>query len=200
MMKQKNQNTTAPAMAILVLLATLLVACNTLEQPDNMSPEQPGNISPSGVDPTVNPVTPPMQTAQNDLMKSVSLTTSALELYHYNGEITCSSISFDINNNQNILAELNAVIAREVKDWSPNDITLPIYGLKTAAADGSSVFVAWSNNFWIAQDGTVYVFDFDFNRIKENYTWSKTNDIPGFSLFHANAFLRRMQTDGIPSC
>jgi hypothetical protein len=104
------------------------------------------------------------------LMEDASPSTSALTLYYYNGEKVYYSYIFDSGATQSILDELRAVKTPEAKSWSLDDITLPIYGFHTCTADGLGIFVAWSNNYWISHDGTVYVFNFNFENLMEKYS------------------------------
>ncbi|MDR0797301.1 MAG: hypothetical protein LBE70_01060 [Nitrososphaerota archaeon] len=102
-------------------------------------------------------------------MDGASPSTSALTLYSYNGEKMYYSYIFDSGTTQNILDELDAVKTTKAKTWSLDDITLPIYGFHIVATDGSGIFVAWSNNYWISQDGTVYIFYFNFEKLVADY-------------------------------
>lgn len=103
------------------------------------------------------------------LMEDASPSTSALTLYYYNGEKVYYSHIFDSGATQSILDELYKVKTFEAKRWSLDDITLPIYGFHICTADGLGIFVAWSNNYWISHDGTVYTFNFNFEKLGEDY-------------------------------
>ena len=129
------------------------------------------------------------KTLSNGLMEGASPNTSALALYYYDGEKVSCSYIYDSNITKNILNELDAVKATEVENWSLEDITQPIYGLWIAAADGSGIFAAWSNGYWISQDGTVYRFDFNFADLEKKYTWSDKQDFFSFADFPCARFL-----------
>jgi len=123
------------------------------------------------------------QTTANDLMQDASPSTSALTLYTYNGEKVCRMFIYDSSTVQSILDKLDAVKATKTESWSLEDITLPTYGLEIGSTDGTSIFVAWSNGYWISQDGAVYSFDFDFAGIEQDYDWSDGDEFSSFSVF-----------------
>jgi hypothetical protein len=122
-------------------------------------------------------------------MEGASPTTSALELYYYDGENIHSSLLFGGSTIRGILRELDAVKATETNKWSLDDITLPVYGLYITKTDGWGLFSAWSNNYWIAQDGTAYSFKYDFEKIKNNYDWTDEREYPTISFFPCARFL-----------
>ena len=129
------------------------------------------------------------KTLSNGLMEGASPNTSVLALYYYNGENVSCSYIYDSNTTKNILNELDAVKATEVKNWSLKDITQPIYGLWITATDGSGIFVAWSNGYWIDQVGTVYSFDFSFADLEKKYPWSDKREFLSFVDFPCARFL-----------
>ncbi len=129
------------------------------------------------------------RTMSNGLMEGASPNTSALALYHYNGERASCSYIYDSNTTKSILNELDSVKATEVENWSLNDITQPIYGLWITATDGSGIFTAWSNGYWISQVGKVYRFDFSFADLEKKYPWSDKQEFFPFADFPCARFL-----------
>ncbi len=125
----------------------------------------------------------------NGLMEGASPDTSALSLYYYDGEKGSVSFIYDSSTTKEILNELDAVKVTEAESWSLDDITQPIYGLWITATDGSGIFAAWSNNYWITQTGAVYHFDFDFADLEEKYAWSDKQDFFSFTNFPCARFL-----------
>lgn len=122
------------------------------------------------------------RTSSNGLMQNASPDTSALALYTYDGEVVYRMFLFDSDTEQNILDQLDAVKAIKTESWSFEDITLPVYGLEIGSTDGTSILAAWSNGCWIAQDGSVYHFDFDFAGLKLNDSWSDEDNSFFFSV------------------
>ena len=119
----------------------------------------------------------------NGLMKNASPETSALMLYHYDGERGSRSLLFDTDTIKTLLGELDGVKATEAKNWSFKDIAPPIYGLEINATDGMGIFAAWSNGYWITQDGKAYSFKFDFEKLTEKYSWSDSLSALPFTIF-----------------
>lgn len=129
------------------------------------------------------------KTTYNGLMKDATPNTSALTYYIYDGEFVRRSLTFDTNTKQSILDKLDRAKAIEAENWSLEDITLPIYGLEIGSADGTNIFAAWSNGYWISQDGTVYSLDFDFAGLEQNYIWPNEDKFHSFAVFPCARFL-----------
>lgn len=108
---------------------------------------------------------------KNTLMEGASPDTSALALYVYDGQTTTRGFMFDSDTEKALLKSLAAVPAKPATDWSPELITLPVYGLEIGAWDDPTVRAAWSNGYWIAQDGTAYHFDYDFESLAADDSW-----------------------------
>lgn len=104
----------------------------------------------------------------NSLLKKASKD-NWLRLYKYDGEkITDASLS-DPAAAKELLHELSSVSANEAHDWSPEKLSMPIYAICTEDKKGNSIQAAWSNGYWIAQDGTVYSFDYDFSVLEDYF-------------------------------
>ena len=125
----------------------------------------------------------------NGLMEGASPSTSALTLYHYDGEAVSFSYIYDAPAIQSLLDELDAVKATKAEKWSLEDISPPIYGFNINATDGWGIFAAWSNGYWIKQDGTAYKFNFDFAELEKKYPSSGKQNFPSFSIFPCAYFL-----------
>jgi len=122
-------------------------------------------------------------TASNDLMEGASPSTSALALYQFDGETVTRAFVFEENLVRQILDELGSVRATELDDWSLNDITLPIFGFRMGTYSGETISVAWSNGYWITQDGRAYSFDFDFDELQQDYDWTSRDSFTSFTVF-----------------
>jgi len=119
----------------------------------------------------------------NNLMEGASPSTSALALFHFDGETVTRAFIFDSDAVQQILDELNSVRATELTDWSLDDITLPMYGLEMGTYSGEMMRAAWSNGHWIAQGGRAYRFNFDFERLQQDYNWTSVDIFSSFTVF-----------------
>ena len=129
------------------------------------------------------------RTVSNGLMAGASPSTSALEMCCYDGVKVSSSYSYASKTTQSVLDELDAVKAAEARGWSLDEITFPLYGFWICATDGTGIFAAWSNGYWIAGDGTAYSFDFDFGRLEQAYQWKDKREFYDFSVFPCARYL-----------
>lgn len=127
----------------------------------------------------------------NTLMENASPDTSALALYVYDGETTSRGFIFDSAVENKILDDLASVAAKEAPDWSPEQITLPIYGLDICDTEGWMINVAWSNGYWITQDGTAYHFDYDFEALEDDYDWTSKDTWPSISIMPCAYYLTK---------
>ncbi|MDE6595718.1 MAG: hypothetical protein K2K44_06900, partial [Oscillospiraceae bacterium] len=106
----------------------------------------------------------------NDLVKLPENGSNTLSMYYYNGEKTFWGYLFDDEAASGILKSLAAVSAEKAENWSPADVSFPVYGVKLGMGD-DSFEAAWSNGYWITRTGEAYSFDYDFAAIWENYDW-----------------------------
>lgn len=73
---------------------------------------------------------------------------------------------------QEVFDSIAAVPFEKADDWSANMMALPVYGFYAYDDANSIIFsAAWSNGFWIAEDGTAYRLDYDFSTVAEGYDW-----------------------------
>lgn len=121
--------------------------------------------------------------SSGSLLKGASPETSAMTFYAYDGKTAQISYMFDSEKVQEILDSLNAVKEEKAEGWTADDASLPVYGIEIGGEDGLSIFAAWTNGHWIAQDGTVYRFDFDFGQLAQRYEWEKAGELPSFTSF-----------------
>ena len=119
----------------------------------------------------------------NKLMSNASPGTSALTLYRFDGKTTQWKTIYNGKTITSVLNELDSVSAKQSENWSLQDIELPVYGLWIGANDGFSIYVAWSNGYWISQDGTVYSFDYDFEKLEKDFPWTDEEEYNSFTLF-----------------
>lgn len=108
------------------------------------------------------------KSAGNDLLnlKLPENSFDTLSMYCYDGEKTFWGYLFDDGAESEILESLTAVSAKRAEDWSPAEVTFPVYGIKY-----NGVEAAWSNGYWITDTGEAYRFEYDFAAAWENYDW-----------------------------
>ena len=133
------------------------------------------------------------ETTWTGLMEGAAPQTSALALYYYDDAEISLSYIYSADTTQKILDELNAVEAIRVGELPLSDITLPVYGFSIGKEDGFSIFAAWSNGYWVSQDGIAYRFDFDFERLAVDYPW-KDKRPASFAYFPCAYFLTKGQS------
>lgn len=106
--------------------------------------------------------------AGNDLFAEASPGTSVFTLYVYesgqNGERGWIS---DLEAEREILNALSSVKAAPAEDWSPTDVTFPIYAVEIGSQDGLGVHAVWSNGYLIMRDGSAWRFDYDFEKLRD---------------------------------
>jgi hypothetical protein len=131
-------------------------------------------------------------TSPNELMGGASAENSAFMFYVFDGETVTSKIVFQsVAHRQGIVDELsNAPVAR-VEDWTLDDITLPVYGIEMGTTCGYGMRAAWSNGFWITQEGDAYRVDFDFEEFIERQRWELRRGDVDFAWFPNAIFLTR---------
>lgn len=128
--------------------------------------------------------TDPEATAETiGLLAGASPNTSLLSIYAYDGASVYRVHTADIATTNAVLETLSGVSYSEAPDWTIDDVTLPVFGVEIGRADGTVIQAAWSNGYWIAQDGSVYHYDFDFNTLTSEYDLVGGMEFPNFSNF-----------------
>ena len=157
---------------------------NGQPSPDSTTHNAANSASTADSSAPYNSSAPPnSSTSSNHLMEQASPETSAMTLYTYDGKKVRIAYLFDSAEEQKILESLNSVKATRVKSWSADNAALPVYGIEIGRKDGFSIFAAWTNGRWIAQDGSVYQLDFDFEQLSENGNWEDAGELPSFTSF-----------------
>lgn len=125
----------------------------------------------------------------NGLLKDASPATSALALYVYDGESVSRGFLFGTEEVEDVLNRLDAVEAKPVEDWSPSEVTTPIYGLEIGGKSGETLHAAWTGGRWITEDGSVYDYSFDFDSLRENENWEEWDDLFSTALLPCARYL-----------
>ena len=117
--------------------------------------------------------------SSNGFFADASPSTSALTFYVCDGsdpEYPVRSYHmFNGATTREILDKLEAVKVKEAPDWTPEDVSGPVYGFDMGKKDGFSIRGAWCNGHWICDDGSVYTYDFDFEALMADYEWDFGN-------------------------
>lgn len=115
----------------------------------------------------------------NDLVKVPENTWGSLDMYYYNGERMAKGEISDETVQAEIFAKLSAVPAEKAADWSPEKVKPPVYGVKFGMGE-DAIEAAWSDGYWIAKDGEVYSYDYNFSKLWDGYDWE--NKSYGYNL------------------
>jgi len=131
--------------------------------------------------------------AGNDMFKAASPETSVLSFYYYDDLEGWTGWIYSIPDQQEIIEMLSDVAAKKVEDISDIEVTLPIYGLEMGSDDGMGILASWSNGYLYLRDGSVYEFDFDFEKLKVGYNWENRSEIISASGMPCGYYLTKNQ-------
>jgi len=163
---------------ILAALTVSMTACGAKENKESSAEhsaaEEPGddvseNEMSEGNEPEADRA--PYESKDNDFLANASPETSALALYQYNGAEVTREFLFDTKEVKKAVKELSKVAIKEAADWTPGKLTTPVYGVDIGGKDGYTVFGVWSNGYWITEEGVAYEYDYDFEKLINNYNW-----------------------------
>lgn len=126
---------------------------------------------------------------KNSIWDKASPGSSVLELYVFDGESGWQGRISDFKEETAVLDTLMANNAKAVTDWTQEKITFPVYGVWIGTEDGNGVLAAWSNGYLILRDGSVNLFDCDFDAIEKEYKWGHKQEIPSLSEMPCGRYL-----------
>ena len=110
----------------------------------------------------------PADAEGNDLFAGASPETSAMGLRCFNDINGERGWIYDTAREKEILSELSAVSAVPARNWTPDDITFPVFMLEIGSTEGFGVHAAWSNGYLILRDGSAWRFAYDFAALWES--------------------------------
>ncbi len=115
----------------------------------------------------------------NNLMEGASVKNSALSMYYYDGKDTVRGHLFDKEEVQAVLDALNSVDVVPVPDWSPADLSAPMFGIYMMKEDGRPLSAIWSASLWITQEGEAYRFPYSVAKIWGDHEWQSMDTWSG---------------------
>lgn len=127
--------------------------------------------------------------SRNTLFAEASPMTSAMELQYFDGVDGKAMLLYDSAAEKEILAALTKVRAKKAENWSPKDVTYPVFGLEIGSKDGEGIQAAWCDGYLLMRDGGVYRFDFDFPAMTEKYEWETVRNIASAADMYCGRFL-----------
>lgn len=107
----------------------------------------------------------------NTLFANATPSTSVMTFSVFDGSEGFSDWISDNDVKREILAELSAVNAKAVDDWSPDKAVYPMYGVAIGTGDGMGLSMLWTNGYLITRTGEVYKFDYDFAAVMDSLDW-----------------------------
>lgn len=125
----------------------------------------------------------------NTLVSNASPDTSALALYVYDGKKVTRGFLFDAATEKTILASISAADVKKADNWTLDKVMFPVYALEIGGRDGQDLQAVWSNGYWIAQDGSVYEFDYDFGALAKGYSWTDKDEWASASVLPCARYL-----------
>ena len=129
----------------------------------------------------------------NPLWKDASPETSMLEFYIYDGKtVTSQYLSYNTKEKE-ILSTLEASAGIPLKNWSPDDITAPIYGIDICKKDGLPLQAAWTNGLIILNDGSAYEFNLDTSDWNERYSFDLPKEFNNMAYFPCADYLLKTE-------
>jgi len=68
---------------------------------------------------------------------------------------------------------LKSVSVKPSSDWSFDKIQLPFYSIHLPLIEGDHMEALWTNGYWIDQEGCIWNFDFDFEKLLSETKWAR---------------------------
>ena len=113
----------------------------------------------------------------NSLLAEAQPKGSAATLGYYDGEVTTYWNLYDDVQEWALISALSAVPAEPAPDWTPALAAPPVYTLSLGGTEGP-VRIAWSNGYWVTEEGTACHFDFDFASLPGAFDWQEDGSYP----------------------
>lgn len=188
---------------ILILILTvllLLAACakSTAEPPKAASEHVVEDIQKPAAEDISKPEEKPAAISPNGLMDGASPSTSALARYVWDGETVTRDFLFETPAVEEVLALLDEIPVTEAADWTPALVTAPIYGFEISDTNGWPLQAAWSNGYWITDDGRAYTFAFDMESLSE-FHWREQDEFDTTTVLPCARILSRSEDGWYPA-
>ena len=108
---------------------------------------------------------------KNELPVDLGAEPYSLSVYSYNegnGKIYSTN---DTAVAGKILEDIATGKAKKAEDWTHEQLTYPIYGVDATDSTGEEIEIAWSNGYWITNEGAAYQGGFDFEKVIADNQW-----------------------------
>ena len=140
----------------------------------------------------------PAKLDSSGLLAKASPETSAMTLFIYDRNTLCAfTICLTAKRREEILDDLSSVKAEPAEDWSAKDASSCLRN-EIGPGGWTEPVSAWTNGRWIAQDGSVYQFDYDFEALKQREGVGECRRTALFTNFPCARVLHRKRTVEYP--
>ena len=117
-----------------------------------------------------------------DLMPHADPQTSALTLYIYDGETITRQHLFETDQYRaDVMEDFHQAQAQE----TAVDVTTlrpPFYGIEMGAGDYGTAYGLWADGYFIARNGKVYAFDYDFETFSTAHPWTDADEFSNLAV------------------
>lgn len=117
-----------------------------------------------------------------DLMPRADPQTSALTLYIYDGETITRQHLFETDQYRaDVMEDFHQAQAQE----AAVDVTTlrpPFYGIEMGAGDYGTAYGLWADGYFIARNGKVYAFDYDFETFSTEHPWTEADEFSNLAI------------------
>lgn len=129
--------------------------------------------------------------AKVNLMENASPETSALAFYNYDGKQITRSFIYDQDIIKKILEDFNTEDVEFVDEEDKDGIKVeePFYALEMSDKEGHDLSLSWSNGYVYKADGSMYRFDYDFEKLSKDYEWQDEDKFDSLTVFPNNAVM-----------
>ena len=126
-----------------------------------------------------------------DLMPDADHENSALALYIYDGKTVTRRHLFETD--QYRAQVMEAFHNAEVREAAVDVTALqpPFYGIEMGAGDLGMACGLWSDGYFIAQNGKVYAFDYDFEALLSDHPWEAPDEFHSLDLMPCAALVAK---------
>lgn len=128
-----------------------------------------------------------------DLMPTASPDTSALALYIYDGETVTRQFLFETAQvREEALKDFREAKAQPV-EVDVTTLQPPYYGLEMGSTGIGSVHGLWADGYFIADDGSTYEFDYDFEAFLSDYPWSNLDEFRMLTVMPCASYMAKTE-------
>ena len=130
-----------------------------------------------------------------DLLPEASPETSGLGIYSYESDGVTLRYLFGTDDIKDILKDFNGITAKKA-DIDKTALSVPFYGMEIGGKDGFTVYGLWSDGYFIHEDGSVYEFDYDFEKLLNENNFEVLGEFDSLSVMPLAHYVAKQPTAG----